>query len=63
MIETVEKLPSDDQMLLVAIIRQRLSEQRRVEITRNAQETLKAVREKRVHFGNVEDLRNALAGG
>jgi hypothetical protein len=61
-IETVEKLPPDDQMLLVEIIRQRLSEQRRAEISRNAQATLKAVREKRAHFGSVEDLRRNLTG-
>jgi hypothetical protein len=61
-IETVEKLPPDDQMLLVEIIRQRLSEQRRAEISRNAQATLKAVCEKRAHFGSVEDLRRNLTG-
>lgn len=59
-IETVEKLSPDDQMLLVEIIRQRLSEQRRAETARNAQVTLKAVREKRAHFGGVEDLRHDL---
>lgn len=61
-IETVEKLPPDDQMLLVEIIRQRLSEQRRAEIAKNAQGTLKAVREKRAHFGTVDDLRRDLTG-
>lgn len=61
-IETVEKLPPDDQMLLVEIIRQRLSEQRRIEIAQSAQETLKAVREMRAQFGSVGDLRRDLSG-
>ena len=61
-IEKVEKLPPDDQMLLVEIIRQRLSEQRRDEIARNAKTTLKAVRKKRAYFGGIEDLRCDLTG-
>lgn len=60
-IETVEKLPPDDQMLLVDIVRQRLLEQRRSEIAQNAQETLKAVREGRAQFGSVADLRRDLS--
>ena len=59
-IETVEKLPRDDQMELVEIIRQRLLEQRRSEIAQNAQQTLRAVRERRSRFGNVDDLRRDL---
>lgn len=56
-IETVEKLSPDDQMELVEIIRHRLLERRRDEIAQNAQQTLKAVRERRSSFGSVEDLR------
>ncbi len=59
-IEEVEKLSPDDQVFLIEIIRQRLSEQRRAEIARNAQDTLKAVHEKRAHFGSVEDLQRDL---
>ena len=60
-IETVEKLPPGNQMLLVEIIRQRLLEQRRAEIAQNAHGTLNAVREKRARFGTVEDLRRDLS--
>jgi hypothetical protein len=61
-IETVEKLPVDDQTLLIEIIRQRLLEQRRSEIAQNAQDTIKSVREGRARFGSVEDLRGDLSG-
>jgi hypothetical protein len=61
-IESVEKLSPEDQMELVAIIRQRLLEQRRAEIAQNAQQTLRTVREKEARFGNVEDLRRDLTG-
>jgi hypothetical protein len=61
-LETVEKLPPDDQMMLVEIIRQRLVELRRAEIAQNAQDTLKAVQEKRARFGTLEDLKQDLAG-
>jgi hypothetical protein len=61
-IEKVENLSLDDQMLLIEIIHQRLSEQRRTEIARNAQATLKAVRENKAHFGSVADLRRDLTG-
>lgn len=61
-IETVEKLPVDDQTLLIEIIRQRLLEQRRSEIEQNAQDTIKSVREGRARFGSVEDLRGDLFG-
>ncbi|MDP1624582.1 MAG: hypothetical protein Q8L64_02315 [bacterium] len=61
-IETVEKLPVDDQTLLIEIIRQRLLEQRRSEIEQNAQDTIRSVREGRARFGSVEDLRGDLSG-
>lgn len=49
-------------MLLIEIIRQRSLEQRRAEIAQNAQETLKAVRQKRARIGNVKDLQRDLTG-
>ncbi len=61
-IETVEKLPVDDQTLLIEIIRQRLLDQRRSEIEQNAQDTIRSVREGRARFGSVEDLRGDLSG-
>lgn len=61
-IETVERLTPDDQMQLVEIICRRLLEQRRVEIARNADITLNAVREKKALFGSSEDLRRDLSG-
>jgi hypothetical protein len=38
----------------------RAAEQRREEIAANAREALQAVREKRAHFGTVEDLKKDL---
>ena len=59
-IEVVESLPPDEQMLLIDIIRQRLIEQRRIEIASSAERTLRAVREGRAKFGTFEDLKRDL---
>jgi len=61
-LDAVEKLPVEDQETLVEIIRQRLIEQRRAEIARNAQATLQAFREGRASYGTVDDLRRDLSG-
>jgi len=55
-IETVEQLPSDDQALLIEIIRQRLIDQRRSEIAEEIKEARIAYRKGKVHRGSVEDL-------
>lgn len=59
-IETVEALPPDDQLLLIDVIKRRLVEKRRAEIAQAGAETLKAVREGRAKFGDVDDLRRDL---
>jgi len=60
-IETVEKLPPDDQMLLVEIIRQRLIEKRRMELMTNVAEARQAYRSGDVKRGTVDDLMKELA--
>lgn len=55
-IETVEKLPPDDQMLLVEIIRQRLIEIRRKDLVAEVAEARKAYRAGDIQRGTVEDL-------
>ena len=59
-LDIIEQLPAEDQISLIEIIQQRLSEQRRAEIARNARSTLQAFREGRAHYGTVQDLRRDL---
>lgn len=55
-IETVEALPPDDQALLIEIIRQRLIQHRRVELTAEIVEARQAYRRGQVRRGTVADL-------
>jgi hypothetical protein len=55
-IETVEKLPPDDQMLLVDIIRQRLVELRRKDLIAEVAEARQHYRAGDVQRGTVEEL-------
>ncbi|MGB5156407.1 hypothetical protein [Desulfobacterium sp. N47] len=59
-IDAVESLPFDDREELLEILRMRVAEERRDEIAANAKEALQAVKEKRAHFGTVEDLKKDL---
>lgn len=59
-IDAVESLPFDDREEVIEILKMRIAEQRRDEIAANAQEVLRAVREKRAHCGTVEDLKKYL---
>lgn len=59
-VEAVESLPAEDQEELVELIQRRLRARRRAEIARNAEETLRAVREGRAQYGTVDDLRQDL---
>jgi hypothetical protein len=59
-LDTVEKLPPEDQETLIDLIQRRLVERRRAEIARSAAVTLQAVREGRARYGSVEDLRQHL---
>ena len=59
-IDAVESLPFDDREEVIEILRMRIAEQRRDEIAANAQEALRAVREKRAQLGTVEDLKKDL---
>lgn len=61
-LETIEKLPMEQQETLVEIVKRRLVERRRDEIAQNAKVTLKAVTEKKAKFGNVEELEKDLLG-
>ncbi|MBU4225905.1 MAG: hypothetical protein KKC71_08805 [Chloroflexi bacterium] len=59
-LEVIERLPAEDQASLIEIVQQRLTELRRVEIARNARDTLQAFREGRAHYGTIEDLQRDL---
>ena len=60
-LDEIERLAAEDQQMVVEIVRQRLIEQRRLEIAENARATVKAFREGRARYGTVEDLRRDLA--
>jgi len=60
-LDVVEKLPPEDQEMLVDLIRRRLVEWRRAGIAPNAAITLQAVREGRARYGSVEDLKRDLS--
>jgi hypothetical protein len=59
-LEIVEALSIDEQEALVEVLRRRLTEQRRGEIAISANETLKAIREGKAHFGTVDELKRDL---
>lgn len=59
-IEDVETLPVDDQMLLIEIIRQRLTQHRRSELVAEVAEARQAYRVGDVRRGTVEDLLREL---
>ena len=59
-IEGVERLPVDDQLLLLEIIRQRLIQHRRAELTTVIAEAREAYRTGNVRRGTPEDLLKEL---
>ena len=59
-IDAVESLPFDEREELLELLRLRIAEHRRDEIAANAEETLKAVRERQAIYGNVGDLKKNL---
>ncbi len=59
-IEDVESLPVDDQLLLVEIIKQRLIQHRRAELTTVITEAREAYRIGNVRRGTPEDLLKEL---
>lgn len=61
-LDTIEKLPLEEQETLLEIIKKRVIERRREEIFQNAQSTLKAVKEKSAKYGNINDLKKDLLG-
>jgi len=61
-IEGVERLPLDDQMLLIEIIRQRLIQHRRSELVMQVAEAREAYRTGDVSRGSADDLLQELGG-
>lgn len=55
-IENVDMLPLDDQRLLIEVIRQRLIQHRRVELTTDIAEARKAYQQGKIRRGTVADL-------
>ena len=62
-IEAVESLPFREREDVLEIIKMRLAEDRREEISANAREAVQAVKEKRAEYGTVEDLKKDLLLG
>jgi hypothetical protein len=60
-LKQLKKLPPDDQMLLVEIIRQRLIEKRRMELITHVAEARQAYQSGDVKRGTVDDLMKELA--
>ncbi len=61
-LDAVDALGPEDQRFLVELVSRRLAEHRRAEISRNADETLQAVRDGSASVGTVDDLRKDLLG-
>lgn len=61
-LDTIEKLPLDEQETLLEIVKKRLVERRRDEIAHNARQTLKAVKENKAQYGDIDDLKKDLLG-
>jgi len=59
-LDFVEALPLEDQQTLIELLQRRLAEQRRREISYNAESTLRAVREGSAHYGSIDDLKQDL---
>ena len=59
-IESVEMLPVDDQLLLVEIIKQRLTQHRRAELVAMVAEARESYRTGNVRRGSAEDLLGEL---
>jgi len=62
-IEAVESLPFRDREDVLEIMKMRLAEDRREEISANAREAVQAVKENRAKYGTVKDLKKDLFGG
>lgn len=60
MVDSIEKLSTEDQEELFELIRKRRIEQRRSEILANAQRAFKAVDEGTAKRGSFEDLKSYL---
>jgi hypothetical protein len=61
-LDTVDALAAEDQRVLIELVSRRLGEETRIEISRNAADTLEAVRAGRASIGTFEDLREDLLG-
>ncbi len=61
LLASIERLPRDQQETLLDIIRNRLTEARRNEIARNAQDTLRAHKAGKAKKGTISELRKSLA--
>ena len=59
-LEAADHLPFEDQETLIELLERRFVEKRRLEIARNAQEAIGAVREGRAKYGNIDDLKKDL---
>lgn len=59
-LESVEKLPLVQQETVLEIIHNRIIEARRIDIAKNARETLKAFKSGKAKRGSAKDFRKAM---
>ena len=59
-LDVLEKLPYDEQEMVIDIVKRRHIEQRRDEILINAGELKQAILNGTAHYGTIEDLKNDL---
>lgn len=57
LIDYIENLSLEDQDYLFDLIRKRRIEQRRLEIAKNGEETLKALKEGKAKIGTAEEIK------
>jgi hypothetical protein len=57
LIDSIESLSLEDQDYLFDLIRKRRIEQRRLEIAKNGEETLKALKEGKAKIGTAEEIK------
>jgi hypothetical protein len=61
-LDAADHLPFEDQETLIELLQRRFLEKRRLEIARHGRETIRAVREGRAKYGNIDDLKKDLLG-
>ncbi len=59
-LDVLEKLPFEEQEMVIDIVKKRRIEDRREEIRKTADELSKSIADGKARFGSIEDLKNDL---